>query len=104
MASSPEIRSGCNAGSIQFATTLSRTRNLPSSPSFGGGVASVHDPLDGDGRGFAAADAERGDATFQVVRRERMQQRHDQPCAGGADRVAERAGAAIDVQFLARNR
>src|SRR5258708_38364948 len=32
-----------------------------------------------------------------------MQQRHDQPSAGGADGVAERAGAAIDVQSVAGN-
>jgi hypothetical protein len=29
-----------------------------------------------------------------------MQQRHDQSRAGGADRVAECAGAAIDVEFF----
>ena len=61
---------------------------------------SARDALDGDGGGFTAADAQRGDAAFQVARFQRMQQRHDQSRAGGADRMAERAGAAIDVEFF----
>jgi hypothetical protein len=36
----------------------------------------------------------------QVPRFQRMQQRHDQSRTGGVDRVAERVGAAIDVEFV----
>src|SRR3954452_17974991 len=63
----------------------------------------MNDTLDGDGGGFAAADAQRRDAAFQIMRFQRVQQRHDQPRAGGADRMAERAGAAIDVQSVTGN-
>src|SRR5258708_13094127 len=63
----------------------------------------VNDAFDRDGGGFAAADAERGDATLQIVRLERAEQRHDQPRAGGADRMTERTGAAVDVQLLPGN-
>ena len=66
-------------------------------------LALVNDPLHGDGGGFAAADAEGGDAASQILRFERMQQRDDQAGAGGADGMAERAGAAIDVELLARD-
>src|ERR1700730_11648559 len=62
--------------------------------------ALVNDALDGDGGGFAAADAERGDAALQVLCLQRMQQRYDQAGAGGADRMAERAGAPVDVGFF----
>src|SRR3954447_11002576 len=57
--------------------------------------------LDCDCGGFPAADAERGDAPPEFVGLERMEQRHDQPRAGGADRMSKRAGAAVDVQLVA---
>src|ERR1700730_11367100 len=60
----------------------------------------MHDTLDRDRGGFTAADAEWGDAALEVLRLERVQKRDDQPCAGGADRMAERAGAAIDVELF----
>src|SRR5229473_8711742 len=60
----------------------------------------VNPALDRDRGGFAAADAECCDAALEVLRFERVQQRDDQPRAGGADRMAERAGAAIDVELL----
>jgi hypothetical protein len=63
----------------------------------------VNDTFDRDRGGFAAADAERGDAALEVLRLERMQQRDNQPSAGGADRMAERAGAAIDVELFPGN-
>src|SRR5215471_9898794 len=65
--------------------------------------ALTRDPLNRDRGGFAAADAERGHAALEVLRLQRVQQRHDQPRAGGADGVAKRAGAAVDVQFLPWN-
>src|SRR5665213_784378 len=64
-------------------------------------AASVRNALHRDRRSFAAADAECGDAAFQVMRLQRMQQRDDQAGACCADGMAERAGAAIDVQLLA---
>jgi hypothetical protein len=70
----------------------------------GSKVRSLNDDAFHRDRGrFAAADAERGDAAFQIMRFERVQQRDDQAGAGGADGMAERAGAAIDVEFLAGN-
>src|ERR1017187_4519655 len=56
----------------------------------------MNDAFHRDGGGFAATDAERGNAAFQVLRFQRVQQRHDQPRAGGADGMAERTGAAVD--------
>src|SRR5580692_7428393 len=52
----------------------------------------MHDALDRDGGGFAAADAERRHPALEVLCLQRMQQRHDQTCAGCPDRMAERAG------------
>src|SRR5438034_8662877 len=63
----------------------------------------VSDALHRDRGGFAAADAERGDTAFEILRFQRVQQRHDQPRAGGADGMAQRAGAAIDVELFTRN-
>ena len=63
----------------------------------------MNDALDGDGGGFTAADAEGGDAAFQVLRFQRMQQRHDQAGSGRADGVSKRAGAAVDVELVAGN-
>src|SRR5215471_2727699 len=61
---------------------------------------SMHDALDRNRSGFAAADAEGRHAAFQVLRLQRVQQGHDQPRAGCADGVAERAGAAVDIQLV----
>jgi hypothetical protein len=63
-------------------------------------VLSADDALDRDGGGFTATDAKGCNAAFEVLRLQRMQQRHDQACAGGANGMTERAGAAIDVQPL----
>ena len=60
----------------------------------------MHDALDRDRGGFAAADAQRRDTAFQIPCFKRMQQRHDQPRAGGADGMAERAGTAVDMEFV----
>src|SRR5581483_8802940 len=59
--------------------------------------------FDRDRRRFAAADAEGGDAPLLPISLQCMQQGHDDPCAGRADRMAERAGAAMHVELLARN-
>src|SRR6185503_14685144 len=56
----------------------------------------------GERGGFAAADAEAGDAAFQVARFERVQKRDDDARARSADRMAERAGAAMDVDLVRR--
>src|SRR6266566_1853597 len=64
---------------------------------------SVNDALDCDRGGFAAADAECRYAPLEVLRLQRMQQCDDQPGASGADRMAERAGAAMDVELVAGN-
>src|ERR1700732_2821198 len=62
---------------------------------------SVDHALHRDRGRFAAADAQRSDAALQILRFERMQQRDDQARAGGPNGMAERAGAAVDVQLLA---
>src|SRR5580700_7604601 len=61
----------------------------------------MRDALDRDRSGFAAADAQRRHTALEVLRLQRMQQCHDQTCAGCPDRMAERAGAAIDVEPVA---
>src|SRR5689334_12578656 len=48
--------------------------------------------FDGDGSRFAAADTERRNATLGVACLEGVQQRGSDARAGGADRMAERAG------------
>ena len=58
--------------------------------------------LNGNRRCFAAADAQGGDAAFEVTRLEGVQQRHDQARAAGADGMPESAGAAVDVDFRMR--
>src|SRR3954465_14533611 len=63
----------------------------------------VNDTLDRDGGGFTAADAQRGNATLEMMRLQRVKQGHDQPRAGGADRVTEGAGAAMNVELFAGN-
>src|SRR6476619_992644 len=70
---------------------------MPNFPRFAT-LALVQDALNRDRGGFAAADAQRRDPAFEILGFERMQQRDDQPRAGGADGMAERAGAAIDVE------
>src|SRR5260370_9273358 len=62
---------------------------------------SVDDALHRNCGGFTAADAQRRDPALQVLRLQRMQQRDDQPRAGAADRVTQRAAAAVDVKLLA---
>src|SRR5450432_532350 len=64
---------------------------------------SVHDALDCDRGGFAATDAQRRDTAPEIFRLERMQQRNDQARAGGADGMAERTGAAVDIEFVSVN-
>src|SRR5947209_19780379 len=53
--------------------------------------------------GFAAADAKGRDAALEVLRLQRVQQGHDQPSTGRADRMAERAGTTIDVELFPGN-
>src|ERR1043166_1889943 len=61
---------------------------------------SADDALDRDGGGFTATNAKSCNAAFEVLGLQRVQQRDDQPRAGGANGMAERAGAAVDVQLL----
>src|ERR1039458_9718002 len=56
--------------------------------------------FDGDGCGFSAADAERGDAAAEVAFGEGRKQRDEDARAGCANGMAERAGAAVDVDLL----
>src|SRR5437763_14707755 len=60
--------------------------------------------LDRNGRCLAAADAEAGNAPLPSVALQCMQQGDDDPRAGGADRMPERAGAAMDVHASAVDR
>src|ERR1700674_709805 len=53
--------------------------------------------FDGNRGGFAAADAEAGYAARKALALERGQERHDQARAGRADRMTERAGAAVNI-------
>src|SRR4029453_18949782 len=58
--------------------------------------------LDRHRGGFAAADAQRSDAALLAVLAQRAQQGDNDPRAGCADRVTERACAAVDVDALMR--
>src|SRR3954447_24037137 len=58
------------------------------------------DALDDGGDAHAAADAERGQAALQVAALELVDQRAEDHRAGGAQRVAHRDGAAVDVDLL----
>ena len=55
--------------------------------------------FDSQRRRFAAANAQRGNATFFSVISKGGQQRNDNARAGEANGVAERGGAAIDVHL-----
>src|SRR3954470_714015 len=58
------------------------------------------DQLKGHRGGFAAADAEAGHAALQAALAQRAEQRHQDARARGADRMAQRAGAAVDVHLV----
>ena len=64
-------------------------------PSISGADSS--DEFDGNRRGFAAADAQAGDAPLLTVRLQGVDQGGQNTCARGADRMTECAGAAVDV-------
>src|SRR6185437_9685769 len=70
---------------------------------WGGPAALTSDALDRERRRLAAADAERRDAAPAAALAQRAEQRHDDARARCADRVAERARAAVNVDALARN-
>src|SRR4029079_4968346 len=55
------------------------------------------------GRRFAAADAQRGDAALPPALPEGVEQGDDDARAAGADRMAERGRAAMDVDLLVRD-
>src|SRR6185369_7489741 len=74
--------------------TMAFMRGAPSAP------GSEH--LDGHRGGFAAADAQRRDAALELTLAQRTQERDDDARAARADRVAQRAGAAVHVHDLVR--
>jgi len=59
--------------------------------------------LNTKGNALAATDAERSDTALRIARFHRRQQRHQHAGAGGADRMAQRTGAAIDVDIVERD-
>ena len=63
----------------------------------GGNQSSTSDQFDRHCGGFAAADAQGRDASFLTVMFQRMDQRHDNPRAGGADRVTLGTRTAMHV-------
>ena len=65
---------------------------------------SANGALDGDGGRFAAADAERGDAAFQVPRIRRMQQRYDQSRAGGPTGWPSAQAPPLTLSFSIKHR
>ncbi len=56
--------------------------------------------LDGEGYGVAAAEAEGGDTALQVAALQFVEQRDEHARTGGADGMAERDCAAVDVYFF----
>src|SRR6185312_1163048 len=75
-------------------------RSAPSKLRLVGETTSVH-ALDDDRGGHAAAGAHRDEAALQVAALELVEHRADQHRTGGADRMAERHGAAVHVDLLA---
>src|SRR5215207_3228991 len=57
-------------------------------------------PLDAHGDAHAAADAEGGEAALRIALLHFVEEGDEDPCPGGADRMAERDRAAIDVDDL----
>src|SRR5690349_13448629 len=66
----------------------------------GSAGASRSDELDDRGDAHAAADAERGEAAAQVATLKLVDQRAEDHRPGGAERVAHRDRAAVDVGDL----
>lgn len=56
-----------------------------------------------NGRGFTTTHAKGGDAAAQTMVLQGMEQRHDDPGTRGANRVPQRAGAAVNVHTLQAN-
>ena len=63
----------------------------------------VSDELDDDRGGFAAAEADRRAAAAQPALLERVQERHHDARARGADRMTQRHRAAAHVHALTRD-
>ncbi len=59
----------------------------------------VSEQFERHGGGFAAADAQRGDAALAAFLAQGVDQGEDDPRAGGTDRMALGAGAAIDIDL-----
>src|SRR5206468_12861798 len=57
--------------------------------------------FDSEGDAVPAAQAERRDTAFQVAALQRIDQRGEHAAAARSDRVAERDGAAVDVDAVA---
>src|SRR3954463_8193266 len=77
-----------------------RTKALRSSLNFRRPEAVRLDPLDNDGRRHAACGAHRHQAALEVAPFQLVEHGTDQDRAGGADGVAERDRAAVDVDLV----
>src|SRR3954452_4398902 len=60
-------------------------------------MRTTSDQLERQGRALAATDAQRGDAALAATGLQRVDQGDHDACAGSADGMAQRAGAAVDV-------
>src|SRR5690349_19357629 len=67
------------------------------------GIMRASNALDRERRRFAAADAKRRHAALAIVFAHRAEQRYDDARTRRADRMAERAGAAMHVHAVARD-
>src|SRR5260370_12041066 len=65
-----------------------------------GQLATPLKPFASEGYGVAAAEAESGDATFQVAALQFVQESDENSRSARSDRMANRNGAAIDVHFF----
>src|SRR5438094_3717377 len=63
-------------------------------------LVSLSEALDGKGYSVAAAEAEGGDAALEVAALQFVEQRDEDARAARADRMAERDGAAIHINFF----
>ena len=59
----------------------------------------ISDSFDGEGHAVAAAEAQAGDAAFEVPLLQRIDERGEHTRAARANRMPERDGAAVDVDL-----
>src|SRR5688572_22689365 len=87
---------------VAFSTNTATVNNAKSWMPRASNMVVALQELDGHGRGFAAADAQRRAAALQAALLQRAQQRDDDARARSADRMPQGAGTAMHVDDVVR--